>query len=208
MNNQRNINYLLIIALLSINVIFGITWFAGYLSSANNPLGSIVFLIGMSCTITISVISMIFSIIIYTHTKKDYDEQFEEYNIEFIRVNQKREQSALLMTAISAILFYPIFPMINAWIKSGLNKKEREHAKREIRVKRVDKFLKQDAVIEHLKNHKKEKELIEQTINIREKKLDTKFNCNLYILKILNEINAPYEIIYNVKEVYYLGMNY
>lgn len=208
MNNKRSPYLLTLILLLSFNLLFGIILISGFLSKPHDTLSSDVFIAGLSGFLSFSFISMFFSIFAFVHVKKTYDSQFEKYGIDFIRENQKREQSAILMVIFSSFLIYPLFPIINAWLKSGLSHKACEHAKRQIRVKRVDKFLKQEEVMKVLLANEEARKVIKSTIELREQKVDTVFNCNLYILKILNELKAPYKIIYNPKEVYYIGMNY
>ena len=207
MNNYRNWKHLVIISLLSINALFFLLMIIFYLRNPHDALDSSPFIAFLSGWASISFNISMYAIYVYVLTKKDYQAQVEKYNHKFVKANMKRELSALMMTILTSFMIYPIFPMINAWLKSGLNERQRKYAKRQIRIKHVDDLLAQKKVIEHLKNHPEEAKLIKEAISLREKGIDTVYNCSIYIMIKLNAINAPFEIVYDEKEIYYIGMN-
>ena len=207
MNNHRTSNYIYIIASLCLTFIFATLTFCSYLNNNVDVLSHPFFVASLSLYLIFSATSMVTAWLHYLKTDKVYKYQFEKYQDKFILSNRKRELSSLLMVVCSAWMLYPLFPMINAYLKSGLCDKKREIAKQHIRIKHVDDFLKQKDVIDHLKENPEENRIIKGALKLREKGRDIEYNCNLYILKTLNKIHAPYEVIYDEYEVYLIGMN-
>ena len=207
MNNSRNKFYIGIMGSLLVIIILIITAFGEFLANSKDSSKSGTYLLPLYLLAGMVFVASVLSIVVLVFTIKQYDVKIEKYKIKFIEENKKREVSALLMTILSSFLIFPLFVMLNAYLKSGLSSKQRKHAERIIRVKRVDKFLKQKAVIEFIKNNNEARVVIKDIIKLREEGRDTVFNCNLFILKILTEEKVDYKIIYGEKEVYYIGMN-
>lgn len=208
MNNKRNKIYTYIIAVLGVNIImFIITLLAMLLNFHDNFEKSPFFLVSLSMYLVISLTISIIGIVEYIKTKKSYDAQYAKYKIEHIRENQKRELSALMMTIVSSFLLYPIFPMLNAYFKSGLDKKQFETSRHEIKVKNIDTILGFKNVKSQLDKLPKVKEEIENIILVRKAELDVAYNCNTFILHLLEKNDIKFEIEYDELEVYYRGVN-
>ena len=108
----------------------------------------------------------------------------------------------LLLPAI-----FSLFILINTFIKSGLSLKQNKYAKRQIRIKGVPHFLKQKQVIEGLSGKKEARRMIKNATEFKDNKVDTIYNCNLFIIQTLEKEEIEFKIKYKEKEVYEIGMS-
>lgn len=207
MNNKRTNLYLYIIGMMGAAILVFFVALHFMLNNIHNFMSIDGFVVPFSLFVSLSAIASATAGFLFWKMNKEYKNQFEKYGIQFIKKNQKRESSALIMAMVGSLLLFPIFPLINAFLKSGLSKKQEDKAKMEIKIKRVDKFLEQEDVIKALENLPEIKQEIDMVNEIKKAEFDSVYNCNLYILKLLEQNEVPFTVKFSEKEVYYVGMN-
>lgn len=206
MNNRRNKLYIPLISILTLQVLAMILALTFMLYNYENFIDDTKVISFFYIFIGLIVTSSIYSLSIINFIKKEYVEQFAKYKKKIISVNMKREISALLMVILLLPAILSLFVIINAYMKSGLSLKQNKFAKRQIRINGVPHFLRQKKVIDGLEGNEVALRMIKNVNEFKKNKIDTVYNCNLFIIQILNEEEIEFEVKYKQKEVYELGM--
>lgn len=207
MNNRRNTLYIPLLLVMAAQVFVMLLSLAFALDNYENALHDNKVIISFYTFIGLIIASSIYSLSIIFSIKKDYSEQHNKYGKAIILKNSKREMSALIITISLVPAILSLFVVINAFAKSGLSIKRNNYAKRQIRINGVPHFLKQKQVIESLKKKKDASRMIKNALEFKSDKIDTVYNCNLFIIQILNKEEIEFEVKYKEKEVFEIGMS-
>ena len=208
MNNIRTSKYVILLTTLFMSLIFSILFIVAWIGNYKDIWDSRFFVNTLAMFILSIIANSIVALIIYLDIKKDYEEQYKKYQDKNIKINLKRERSALLMVMLTMPGIITFFVVMNAYLKSGLTKKQYKFAIKEIQIKNIENILKQKKVKNKINKIPLAKTIIKDVLHMRKNNVDSKHNCGLYILQILKEVNIKFDIDYDLKEVYYIGMNY
>lgn len=207
MNNRRNNLYIPLMTILTAQLIAVLLTLIFTLNNFDDFLQDKKVIISFYAFIGLIIAASIYSMIIIYFIKNEYKEQFEKYGKQIIKVNSKREYSALLIVSLLLPALISLFIILNAFMKSGLSLRQNKYAKRQIRIKGVPYFLRQKQVIEGLQGNEVALRMIENVNEFKKKNIDTVYNCNLFIIQILNEEEIEFKVKYKEKEVFEIGMS-
>lgn len=152
-------------------------------------------------TVSLDVVAIIYS-------RARYDAQFIKHQDNLIIENKKREIRLLIIASLLSVTGLSVFPIIVAYIRSGLNKTQLRAAKKQIALTNVELILEQPAIADKINSRPELKRKIKSLNSIRNSGIDTPHHVNGYIMKLLREEGINFRFPYNDREIYYVGTAY
>ena len=207
MNNRRNSLYIPLILILIGEILAMLLSIAFALNNYRSALHDKGVIVSFYIFIGLIIAASIYSFTIIHLVKNNYIQQYKEYNKAIIIGNLKRETSALIVVSSFLPAILSLFIIVNTYVKSGLSMKRNRYAKRQIRIKAVPLFLKQKKVVEGLKKKHDALRMINNAIKFKDNKIDSAYNCHLFIIQILDKENIEFKIEYKENEIYEIGMS-